>query len=67
MIPKVLYLFPAEVIEEEIRRIKIHRASEERKRGESASVIKAVDRGFGIEEESLSSLMLTFSYLILQV
>ena len=52
MIPKVLYLFPAEVIEEEIRRIKIHRASEERKRGESASVIKAVDRGFGIEEEN---------------
>ena len=51
-VSNVLYFFPTEVIEEEIRRVEIHRATEEAKQGKSASLIKAVDREFGVEEEN---------------
>ena len=49
---KKLFIFLAEVIEEVIRRIQIHRATEEGKQVKSGFVIKAVDREFGVEEEN---------------
>ena len=45
-------LFLIEVIGEEIRRISIHRATEQLMQGKPGSVMKAVDREFGIEEEN---------------
>ena len=44
------FVFPTEVIDEEIRRIEIHRATEEGKQGSSGSVDKAIDREFGTKE-----------------
>ena len=46
-------MFPTELIQEEIRRVEIHRATEEGNEGQSgASVNKAVDRDFETNEEN---------------
>ena len=47
-----VFVFLTELIEEEIRRIEIHRVTEEGKQGIGGSVGKTVDREFGTEEKN---------------